>query len=146
MIRILTAFGLLFAAGAACATELDEVRARVEAVNQDWVKAIQAGDFHRSVEPYAEDAIFITRDGKIMVGPAAIEEAARTRGKSAKLLDGTLQTDQLQAVGSLYYEYGHGALRWQLPDGSIRPSNGQFLTIWRHDPDGIWRVMRNLTL
>lgn len=140
------AAGLLFVAGVASASELDEVRARVDAVNKDWVAAVQAGDFHRSAEPYAQDAVFITRDGKIMIGPAAIEEAAQARGKSAKLLDGTLQTDDLRAVGSLYYEYGHSALRWQLPDGTIRPSNGQFLTIWRHDADGQWRVIRNLTL
>jgi uncharacterized protein (TIGR02246 family) len=146
MIRTLTAIGLFFAAYAAGASELDEVRTRIDAVNQDWVKAIQAGDFRRSVEPYAEDAIFITRDGKIMIGPAAIEKAAQIRSKELRLLDGSLETDDLRAVGSLYYEYGHSALRWQQPDGTIRPTAGQFLTIWRHDPDGTWRVIRNLTL
>jgi uncharacterized protein (TIGR02246 family) len=146
MIRFLIGVTLLFAAGAAGAAELDDVRARVEAVNRDWVAAIQAGDFHRSVESYAADAVFVTRDGKIMVGPAAIEQAAEARGKSARLFDGTLETDDLRAVGGLYYEYGHASLHWQQPDGTIRPTEGRFVTIWRHDPDGQWRVIRNLTL
>ena len=145
LFRPLILFGLIATAGAAAATELDEVRARVEAVNEDWVKAIQAGDFHRSVQAYAEDAIFVARDGKIMTGPAAIEEAARARS-GARLLDGALETDGLQAQGALYYEWGHSTLRWQQPDGSIRSTAGHFLTIWRHDSDGQWRVIRNLTL
>lgn len=144
--KSVAAFCLLMIAGTAAAAEIDDVRARVEAVNRDWVTAIRAGDFHRSVESYAADAVFVARDGKIMVGPAAIEEAAEIRGKSARLLDGALETDDLRAVGPLYYEYGHASLRWQQPDGTIRPTEGRFVTIWRHDPDGKWRVIRNLTL
>jgi len=50
MRRTLGALSLLLAFGACGAAELDDVRARVEAVNRDWVKAIAAGDFHRSVD------------------------------------------------------------------------------------------------
>jgi len=128
--------------------ELSGLRRVIAGVNADWVVAMQSRDAHRAAQAYADDAIFVTRDGAVLLGRDAIERATAERvGNGSTLLDGRLDDDGLQAVSAtLVYEWGHSALRWKQADGAIRATQGQFLTVWRRNADGRWEIARNLTL
>ena len=126
--------------------ELAKAKATIKAANVDWIDAVRARDAHRIAAPYAEDAINVTGKGVVIVGRAALEQAEAARfGKGPLLLDGSLEDDGLQVEGELIYEWGHSALRWKGPDGEIKRTSGQFLTVWRQEPDHQWRIIRNLS-
>jgi uncharacterized protein (TIGR02246 family) len=141
---------LMTPACAVAAPSSDDVAAAktvISAVNLDWVAAVQAHDAHRVAAPYAEDAVSVGRSGRVLAGRAAIEQAEAAQFASGPaLLDGSLDDDGIQLQGELIYEWGHSALHWRDPDGTVRPSAGHFLTVWRLDPDHQWRIIRNLTL
>jgi len=128
--------------------DLSGLRRVIAGVNRDWVVAMQSHDAHRAAQAYADDAIFVTRDGAVLLGRDAIERATAERvGNGASLLDGRLDYDGLQpASATLVYEWGHSALRWKQADGAIRATQGRFLTVWRRNADGGWEIVRNLTL
>jgi ketosteroid isomerase-like protein len=46
----------------------------------------------------------------------------------------------------MIYERGHAALELARPDGSHARSGGRYLTVWRPDASGRWRIVRNLSL
>jgi len=128
--------------------ELTELRHTIAAVNADWVVAMQAHDAHRATQAYADDAIFVTRDGAVLVGREAIERATVQRvSNGSALLDGKLEDDGVEFVSSdLVYEWGHSALRWRAADGAERVTSGRFLTVWRLADGRRLEIVRNLTL
>jgi ketosteroid isomerase-like protein len=116
-------------------------------VNADWVVAMRTGDAHRATQAYAKDAIFVTRDGRVLDGREEIEKlVAEKMAHGPTLLEGSLDDDGLQLAGTLVYEWGHSALKWKTADGKIQSTSGHFLTVWKQMPDAHWEIIRNLTL
>jgi ketosteroid isomerase-like protein len=131
--------------------DLADARRTILSVNADWVAATRAGDAHRATQAYAKDAVFITRDGRVMSGRNEIEKAALARiTQGTTLVDGVLEDDGLQVAGTLVYEWGHSALKWKTANGQIQLTSGRFLTVWKHTSapgdQARWEIIRNLTL
>jgi uncharacterized protein (TIGR02246 family) len=127
--------------------ELATVRARIAWVNRDWIEALKAKQAHRAVLPYAQDGINVGVDGHVQSGFAAIEQAMTDRlANGPYLIDGTLEDDGILPDGALVVEMGHARLHWKKANGEDLFTSGRFLTVWRHDADGEWRIIRNLVL
>ncbi len=125
-----------------------DARATIAAANAAWVPAMQRQDTAAIVEPYADDAVFVTATGESVQGRAAIARLMRDRfAKTGRLVAGTIAEDGLVKVGDLIYEWGHAEMRLAPPGGGadVRAA-GRYLTVWRRDADGIWRISRNLSL
>ena len=72
------------------------------------------------VDPYADDAVFVTATGESVKGREAIARLMRDRFKPhGRVVGGTLQQDDLVAVGSMIYEWGHAD--WKSPVPADRP-------------------------
>lgn len=126
---------------------LASVRPTILSVNQDWVVAMRARDAHRATRAYAQNAIFVTRDGRVLMGHDEIEKFAANRiAQGPMLVGGSLDDDGLQVVGELVYEWGHSALTWKTGDGKLQSTSGHFLTVWKRSSDAHWEIIRNLTL
>lgn len=126
---------------------LASAKRTILSVNADWVVAMRAGDAHRATMAYARDAIFVTRDGRVLTGREEIEKfVAERMVYGPMLLDGSLDDDGLQVAGAQVYEWGHSALKWKSAEGKLQSTAGHFLTVWRRAPDGHWEIIRNLTL
>jgi len=125
-----------------------EARTAIAAANAAWVPAMQRQDVAAIVEPYADDAIFVTATGESVKGRAAIGQLMRDRfAKTGRLVAGTIAQDGLVKVGDLIYEWGHAEMRLAPPAGGAEVSAaGRYLTVWRRDADGVWRIARNLSL
>jgi len=126
---------------------LASARRTILSVNADWVVAMRARDAHRATLAYARDAIFVSRDGRVLTGRDEIEKFAAERiAHGPTLVDGSLDDDGLQLAGALVYEWGHSSLKWKTVDGKLQSTSGRFLTVWKQTSDAHWEIIRNLTL
>ena len=150
--RILIASTLAIALGASLLAAPPErvpadARAAIAAANAAWVPAMQHQDIAAIVEPYADDGVFVTPTGESVKGRAAIGQLMRDRfAKTGRMVAGTITQDGLVRVGDLIYEWGHAEMRLAQEGGAETSAAGRYLTVWRHEADGGWRIARNLSL
>ena len=126
--------------------ELASARPVIEAANTDWVPAMKAHDAKRVAEAYAENGLFILPDGRVIVGRAAIEAATEKRFTPGfKVVSGEIKQDGLgYAAGGLIIEWGHGGLTSTDDTGKTRTAAGPYMTVWKRDGSGQWKIIRNL--
>ena len=125
-----------------------DARAAIARANDEWLPAMQRQDAKTIVDPYADDGVFVMPDGESVKGRTAIEQLMRERFKRmGRILGGTLKQDDLVAVGSMIYEWGHAELEVAGTAGQPPArSTGRYLTVWKRDASGRWRIIRNLSL
>lgn len=119
----------------------------IDAVNADWLPAMQAKDGDRIAAAYAPDGVFVLPDGQSLKGRAAVAEFYHKQltTPGVKILAGRIDREGLaQAGDGLLYEWGHGESKAQLPSGQVRESRGPYLTVWKRDAAGHWAIARNL--
>ena len=121
-------------------------RPAIEKADADWFADIQAGDPERLAAPYADDGLFIGADGAVHAGKPAILELYRARSASKRrAVSGEIVRAGLGYGGhGLVYEWGHGRLVSVDETGKTVTSGGPYLTVWRRDGDGRWKIIRNL--
>ena len=140
---------LFLAAALLTAAQADPVaaaRPSIDKANADWLPALQAGDADRLVAPYDEKGVFILSDGREIAGKAAIREMYAAGAHSGrKVIGGALRSDGLAAAApDRVYEWGHADVTVTGKNGIERSQKGAYLTVWQLQPDGAWRIIRNL--
>lgn len=125
----------------------DSAKAAMDAADTEWRPAMRRGDTKALARPYAEDAVFLTQDGKSVLGRAAIERLYADRFRSGHwVVDGNLIRDGATVAAGYVYEWGHASMVVARPNGVRSSVDGRYLTVWRRDAQGIWSIFRNLTL
>jgi uncharacterized protein (TIGR02246 family) len=118
----------------------------IDHADSDWIGAMRSGNVERIVEPYDRDGMFVTTAGTVIRGRDSIAALYRRRlGAIRRISDGAIVRDGVQAVDdSLVYEWGHGGMTFTDTSGITHTSRGPYLTVWRREADGAWRIIRNL--
>jgi ketosteroid isomerase-like protein len=100
------------------------------------------------VDPYADAGLLVTATGETFRGRAAVEQAMRASlaGMGAAQVGGRLVQDGITRVGNLIYEWGHAELEITRPGAEPAHATGRYLTVWRQEATGRWRILRNLCL
>lgn len=116
------------------------------AADADWIGAMKAGDAERLAAPYDPDAIFVMRDGRVFTGRPAILALFKARAAApGRILTGEIVREgAAYGGGGLVYEWGHGGLTRLDASGRKTTSAGPYLTVWRRDSQGRWKIIRNL--
>jgi uncharacterized protein (TIGR02246 family) len=124
-----------------------DARAAIARANDDWLGAMQRQDAKALVEPYAEDGVFVLATGRAVTGRTAIEQLMRERFRTGgRIVGGKLRQDDLVTAGSMIYEWGHAELEVASPSGQAPTQPiGRYLTVWKADGAGNWRIIRNLS-
>jgi uncharacterized protein (TIGR02246 family) len=140
---------LLCACGARATTPAEDLASAVPVMDQvdaDWLGDMQAGDAERLAAPYATDAVFVTPTGRVVVGREAIAGLYRAGfSQGSKVLRGGIHRDGAQSAGyGLVYEWGHGGATRREADGREVAHEGAYLTVWRRDAAGTWKIVRNM--
>lgn len=140
---------LLGAGSAGATTPSEDVASAssvMDRVDDDWLVAMQAGDAARLAAPYAQDAIFVTPTGQVVVGREAIADLYRKGfAGGGKVVSGGIHRDGAQAGGlGLVYEWGHGGSVRRDASGREVTHEGAYLTVWRRDATGAWQIIRNM--
>jgi uncharacterized protein (TIGR02246 family) len=122
-------------------------RRTITAANTAWLRAMKRQDAAAIVEPYDEEAVFVTATGEAVRGRSAIERLMHDRfAKIGRVVGGTIVEDGLTRVGTMIYEWGHAELQLSHDGGKPAVSKGRYLTVWKADASGRWRIIRNLSL
>lgn len=120
-----------------------DARRQIDAGNQVWVDAMKQGNVALLVPGNTEDAVDCSPEGNCIRGRAALEE--HMKEEMVKL--GKADSASVSSVGSVQqgrYVYEWGEAKAHFPSGkSIRDS---YLTVWQKQPDGTWKVFRNLVI
>ncbi|HJW74179.1 MAG TPA: DUF4440 domain-containing protein [Thermoleophilia bacterium] len=115
--------------------------AALRAAEQALVESFEASDRTAWVDFYTDDAIFVAPGIAAIEGRAALLAHARqmTPLSSARIVTQTTdgEGDMAAALGSASWVNG--------PRGSGgTTSRVRFLIVWRREPDGRWRIAREL--
>jgi ketosteroid isomerase-like protein len=119
------------------------LRRDINAGSRAWVDGLRRGDASQVVESYAQDSIYCNWKGDCVKGPVAL--AARYKeilDKFGKADDATVRSETLHVDHDLAYESGYSEARFS--GGALVA--GRFSTVWRLQPDGHWRIFRNMSL
>src|SRR5262249_34835644 len=118
----------------------------IKKANSDFEVATAKGDVATIVEPSAADALFITSDGTMAKGRDQIEQLYRDRfAKAVASLDAKIESDQVVVAGDMAYESGRGSLTHTVKY-KRETDWARLLTIWRRQPDGGGKIIRNIVL
>ena len=130
------------------AAVLASARPEIEAANAAWLPGLQQRDAQSIAAAYADSGVFISPDGTVTRGRAAVARMYTARfPRLPEIRSGAVVQDGVAVAGpTLVYEWGHAWLELA-PGAAGQPpgrSGGSYLTVWRRESDGHWRITRNL--
>ncbi len=114
----------------------------VESVVRGIIAADNAGDLDAVVAHYADDAVLLPPNGRIVEGKEAIRERYRT-GFERFRFEVSITLKETKVSGDWAFNRGvtQGRLV-PLAGGEARSLNDQYLMILRRMPDGAWKIAR----
>jgi len=137
---------LLFAAVAVAADSDAALKSAVHKANAEWAEAMKTGDAAVIAAPYTDDALFVLADGKTLQGRAAIEAMYRNGFQKGGLASATtIDSKSLVRDGDFAYESGSADVS-MVRQGKTVTKGGRYLTVWQAQPDGAWKIVRNIVL
>jgi ketosteroid isomerase-like protein len=118
-------------------------RRQIDAGNQEWVDAMKHGDAARLVPGNTADVVDCSPEGDCIRGSSALDE--HMKEEMAKL--GKADSASVVSTGSVQqgrYVYEWGEAKAHFPNG--KSIFDRYLTVWQEQPDGSWKVFRNLVI
>ena len=115
-----------------------EDRAAIEQAADAYVAAMRDADWERVARSFSQDAVRIPPNEEPHQGRAAIESWLRG---IEELGNYELVRDQIDGADGIAYVRGSYAITLR-PVGAPAPisDEGDFLEIWRKEPDGAWTI------
>jgi ketosteroid isomerase-like protein len=118
-------------------------RRQIDTGNQAWVDGMEQGDVGLISATYTSDAVDCGPEGACVRGRTAIEEHMKEEmAKLGKAESATVTSSGSVQQGRFVYEWGRAEASF--PNG--KKVVDQYLTAWREEPDGTWRIFRNLVI
>jgi ketosteroid isomerase-like protein len=118
-------------------------RRQIDAGNQAWIDGMKQGNVGLISATYTSDAVDCSPEGDCVRGRTAIEE--HLKEEMAKL--GKAESSSVTSSGSVQqgrFVYEWGQAEASFPNG--KKVVDQYLTAWREEPDGTWKIFRNLVI
>jgi ketosteroid isomerase-like protein len=104
-----------------------------------FAKATAEGGGKAFAAWFAEDGVSLANGEAPVHGREAIAKQATWSPKNYQLL--WTPTDAVMSpTGDMGYTWGHYEGHSRDPDGNSKVISGRYLTIWRKEPDGSWKV------
>ena len=125
-------------------THAEDVKAILE-LERRAREAAEAKDLDRYVSFYADDASLFWPGAPMVTGRAAIREFMRAflSMPEFSLSFETAKVDVSQA-GDFAYSYGTNRVTLVDPAGNKMKDRGKYLTVYRRQPDGTWKVVADI--
>ncbi|HXE30724.1 MAG TPA: DUF4440 domain-containing protein [Terriglobales bacterium] len=115
----------------------------IHAGNQAWITGMKTGQVQPIAATYTSDALDCDPAGACRQGRAAIAAALQARLVSLGRATTAAVTSQGSVQrGDFVYEWGTATAAFPRE----RRISGSYLTVWRRQPDGSWKIFRNLAL
>lgn len=114
-------------------------RVAIEQAADAYIAAMNTADWERVARSFSEDGVRIPPNEEPHQGREAIE---RWLGGIEELASYELIRDRIDGADGIAYIRGRYAIRLR-PVGApaLISDQGDFLEIWRKEPDGAWRII-----
>jgi ketosteroid isomerase-like protein len=141
----LTAILLLLCCSECLAQNAIEATARrqIDAGNQAWIEGMKQGNVGFIAATYTMDAVDCSQTGDCIQGRSAIEK--HMKEEMTKV--GKANSASVNSIGSV--QQGHFVYEWGEAEASFSDGSkivDKYLTAWREEPDGSWKIFRNLVI
>lgn len=145
-IAVLVAALMCAPALAARADALSQVRAQIDAANARFAPAVFGRNAAMIAGDYLKDGVFVPPAGAPIRGRDAIRAfyAASFAKMHGGLVSIKCATKSLQYDGTAALEQGTCTFVSRKTGGKLATRAGKYLTVWRKDADGRWRIAVNL--
>ena len=120
------------------------VRAAIEAANARFVEAFKRGDKAGMVANYADDAVVMMPNEEAWRGRDSLDRGFSGFLSQMSFKDGSFTTADVLLTGDLAVETGTFAWTLQPKTGPEIKDKGKYLTVWRAQPDGTWKIVRDI--
>jgi uncharacterized protein (TIGR02246 family) len=131
-------------AAAAPAVDVASVRQTIEANNARAAEGLKKGDMVAAMANYAEDAIVMMPSMPAFQGRAAIEKGFTDMASAITMTDPTFTTQDVIVNGDIAVETGAYSMTLTPKGGTAFADKGKYLTVWKRQPDGSWKVVRDI--
>lgn len=119
------------------------VRAAIERQAAAWGDAVNRGDSAAVAALYTDDAVLMAPNAEPIRGRDAIRGFADTlRGLSPR--DVRLTVEEVEVCGDTAFEVGSYTMSLQPPSQARMTDRGKYLVVWKRQPDGSWRIHRDI--
>lgn len=117
-----------------------EVRAAIEAGNAEYIAAYASQKAEALAAVYAPDGARLGNGGSVLRGRDAIAASVGRFMDQAGPVAVHLETVEVWVVSDRAYETGIWSYTYTPKSGTERTVGGRYVTIWRRQVDGGWRI------
>lgn len=121
--------------------DLKAEAAKIRALDDAWLKTFQAKDAAGHASFFAEDGSWYSSGRPKAAGREAIRKQAEDVFKSEVSSSWQTPTIVVSEAGDLAYAEGTWESVIQDAKGKRAKEVGKFLTVWKKQPDGNWKVL-----
>jgi ketosteroid isomerase-like protein len=141
---LVTAGGLFSVAMLSMAQTSDvSARASVDAGSQAWIDGVKTEDVKHIIATYAEDAVDCGSTGEFVRGRLQIERQMTTQLASlGRARSAAVKTWGSTEQGNFIYEWGQAEATFDSGKKLVE----KYLTAWQKQPDGTWKIFRNMVI
>jgi ketosteroid isomerase-like protein len=119
------------------------LRRDIDAGNQAWIDGLKSGNAELAASSFGDDALNCGPTGDCDKGKAAIVDHYRgVIAKLGKASSGRVRSESLHVDHDLAYESGYSEAEFP----GHGPLKGRFSTVWKRQPNGHWKIFRNMSL
>ena len=132
------------AAGTLAEPNVAEIRSAIEAANTKSMAGMLSGDMAAALGSYSESSIMMMPGMPMMNGRAAIETGMKGMMDMMKVNAASFNTQDVMVSGDMAVETGTFSMTTTMKGGKPMTDNGKYLTVWKHQPDGSWKAIRDI--
>lgn len=117
------------------------VRATIEGTLAQFSAAMKRADPGAIASMFTEDGEYVVASRKgFIAGRPAVEEHFARVFKAVRFHDVAITTLSVQVDGDTAYETGTNSVTFQAGDTPPTTRTGRYLTVWKRQSDGVWRI------
>jgi uncharacterized protein (TIGR02246 family) len=121
------------------------VRQAIEQANTKYIDAVTRGDSAGKVANYADDAVAMFSGEPALRGRGEIAASYGKAVHSTKVSDYNYKIVSVDVAGDYAIETGSFEMTVTLKGGKPMPSKGKYLTVWKKQADGSWKIYRDIS-
>jgi len=116
-------------------------RKAIDAGNAEWIAGWKAADADKMASLFDEDGKQFGPKGEVIRGRKAVHDRFAQRFKAnGPALDFTITTLEVWLVDDLAWESGNFTGKVQPKGKDVISFSGKYVTIWKHQRDGTWKI------
>jgi uncharacterized protein (TIGR02246 family) len=134
------------ASGAVAATTADAgaVRQAIDSANARFADAMKRGDTTAMAANYSDDAVVMMPNVELWRGREAVRKGFAGFVSQAPVKEFTGKTEDVMVSGDVAVETGTYEMTLQPKGGKEMKDKGKYITVWKRQPDGSWKIVRDI--